>query len=216
MNFYEASTLEESERKLRQGDILYPVPFVGFSITEAIVLTPDAEEPITVNLTEITELQAETQLLTSVGISHGMVLNQSCDLSDQPGRGKPILIARVLPSEERVRDLQPESALKKRVGAIKALANPGKSPSVFYLPEHEGADFHMPKCVVDLLEVTSFPPSQFDPLSSLIRLRLSHAALQSLQERLAYCFGRFGAPDQLFFNEEEWEYETERLARRQG
>ena len=77
MNFYEASTLEESERKLRQGDILYPVPFVGFSITEAIVLTPDAEEPITVNLPEITELQAETQLLTSVGISHGMVLNQS-------------------------------------------------------------------------------------------------------------------------------------------
>jgi hypothetical protein len=69
---------------------------------------------------------------------------------------------------------------------------------------------------VDLLEATSFPPSQFDELSSVTRLRLSHAALQSLQERLAYCSGRFGAPDQLFFNEEEWEYETRRLARRQG
>ncbi len=127
MDFYEASTLEESEKKLQLGNILYPVPFVGFSVTEAVVLTPDAEEPITVNLTEITELQAETQLLTSIGISHGMVLNQSCDLSDQPGRRKPILVARVLPSEDRVKDLKPDSTLKRRVGAIKALANPGKS-----------------------------------------------------------------------------------------
>ncbi len=82
MDFYEASTLFESKRELQQGDILYPVPFVGFSVTETKVFTPDAEEPITVNLTEMTELQAETQLLTGVGISHGMVLNESCDLSD--------------------------------------------------------------------------------------------------------------------------------------
>jgi hypothetical protein len=159
MAFYQAFTLGESERKLQQGDILYPVPFAGFSVTEVVVLTPDAEEPTTVNLTETTEPRAETQLLTSVGISHGMVLNQTCDLSDQPERGKPILIARILRAEERVKALQPDSTVKKRVGAIKAMANPGKSPSVFYLPEYEGADFHLPKCVVDLLEATSFPPA---------------------------------------------------------
>jgi hypothetical protein len=110
----------------------------------------------------------------------------------------------------------PESTLKQRVGAIKELANPGRQPSIFYLPEYEGANFDMPKCVVDLLEVASFPPSQLDALSSLIQLRLSRDALQSLQERIAYCFGRFGAPDHLYFNEEEWDFETERLARRQG
>jgi hypothetical protein len=64
----------------------------------------------------------------------------------------------------------------------------------------------MPKSIVDLLEVTSLPPSNFAALSNLIRLRLSHVALQAFQERLAYCFGRFGAPDHLYLSEEEREY----------
>ncbi len=109
MDFYEASTQFESEKKLQQGDILYPVR--RLSVTEAVVLTPGTEVPVTVNLTEMTELQAATQLLTSIGISHGTVPNESRALSDRPRRGKPILVARVLPSEERVKDLQPDSTL---------------------------------------------------------------------------------------------------------
>jgi len=216
MDFYETSAFEENARKLQQRDILYPVPFVGFPLTDATIIPPNAQEPTTVDLTETTEeLHPETQLLTSVGISRGMVLNQACDLSNHPGRGKPILIARVLPAQERVKDLDSDNTVKKRVGAIKTLANPGRSPSVFYLPEQQGDDFHMPRCVVDLLEARSFPPSQFDALSALIRARLSQAALQSLQERLAYCFGRFGAPDELFYDE-EWQFEAERVANKQA
>jgi len=215
MNFYEASVLEEGERKLQQGDILYPVPFVGFSATEAVVLTPDAEEPDIVDLTQSTDFPAETQLTVNVGMSNGIVLNQSCDLSDQPGRGRPILIARVLLPEERRIKVSPSNPVKKNVDNIRELANPGKRPSVFYLPEHESTGFKMPKSVADLLEVTSFPPRNLAALSRLIRLRLSHVALQAFQERLTYCFGRFGAPDHLYLNEREREYE-EQQARGSG
>src|SRR5215213_4081910 len=131
MDFYETSAIEENARKLQQGDILYPVPFVGFPLSNATVVPPDTEEPTRINLTETTEFHPETQLLTSVVISRAMVLNQSCDLSSHTDRGKPILIARVLPAQERVKDLDSDTTVKKRVGAIKTLANPGRSPSVF-------------------------------------------------------------------------------------
>jgi len=42
-------------------------------------------------------------------------------------------------------------------------------------------------------------------LTHLWKLRLSDAVLQALQERCAYCFGRFAAPDDLFYSSEEWE-----------
>jgi hypothetical protein len=76
---------------------------------------------------------------------------------------------------------------------------------LFYLPEYENADLRLTRSVADLLEVTHLPPSDLGPLSRLVRLRLSPAALQALQERLAYCFGRYGAPDHLYFSREEWE-----------
>lgn len=216
MNFYEASVLEESERKLRQGDILYPVPFVVFSATEARILTPDAEELTTVDLTRTTDLPAETQLAANVGMTTGIVLNQSCDLSDPSGRGRPILIARVsLPERKRIK-ISSERTAQKNADEIRSMANPGKYPSRFYLPAHESTDFKMPKSVADFLEVTSFPPRNSAALSDLIRLRLSQPALQAFQERLTYCFGRFGAPDHLYMNEEEWEARKEQLARKGG
>lgn len=215
MNFYE-TLLEESEGRLQQGDILHPVPFVGFSLKEAVILAPDKDQPSIIDLTQNTDLQDGAQLLAGISTSVGVVLNQSCDLSDHPGRGKPILVARVLPSEQRVKNLKPDNTVKKNVSAIKALANPGKSPSIFYLPEYKGDDFQIPKCVVDLLEATSFPPSDLTSLSSLVRLRLSQVALQAFQERLAYCFGRFGAPDHLYMNQEEQEHEIEQQANKRS
>lgn len=147
-------------------------------------------------------------------MSTGIVLNQSCDLSNRPRHGRPILIARVLPPGERNIKISPDRSVKNNVDAIKDVANPGKRPSKFYLPEHESADFNMPRSIADLLEVTSFPPSNFSALSTLIRLRLSHVALQALQERLAYCFGRFGAPDHLYYNEKEREHAEQQALQR--
>lgn len=212
MNFYETSTLEE-EWSLQQGDVLHPVPFTIFSLTDAEVLGPDADELRMVDLTQTTDLEAGTRVLASVGMSFGIVLNQSCDLG--PGRGKPILIARVVSAAERIGMLKPDHSVSRRTKDIEQLANPGKKPSLFYLPEHRGVEPKMDKCVADLLEVASFPPANLAALSSLVKLRLSPPALQALQERLSYCFGRFGAPDHLYMNEEEWEHK-EQQARKKG
>ncbi len=211
MNFYETSALEE-ESGLQQGDILHPVPFTTFSVTDAEVLFPDANELSIVDLTQNTDLKPETRLLTSVGMSFGIVLNQACDLG--PGRGKPILIARVVSAAERIGKLKPDHSVSRRVKDIDELANPGKRPSLFYLPEHEDIEPKMGRCVADLLEVTSFPPTNFVALSSLIKLRLSPTALQALQERLSYCFGRFGTPDHLYMDEEEWEHREQQASKR--
>ena len=212
MNFYETSTLE-GEGGLQQGDVLYPIPFTTFSLTDVEVLAPGADELSMVDLTQRTALEAGTRLLASVGMSFGIVLNQSCDLG--PGRGKPILVARVVSAAERIGMLKPDHSVSRRTKDIDELANPGKRPSLFYLPEHEGVEPRMVKCVADLLEVASFPPSNLAALSSLIKLRLSPPALQAFQERLSYCFGRFGAPDHLYMNEEEWEHK-EQQARKKG
>ncbi len=212
MNFYETSTLEE-EWSLQQGDVLHPVPFATFSLTEVEVLGPSADELRMVDLTQETDLEAGTRLLASVGMSFGIVLNQSCDLG--PRRGKPILIARVVSAAERIGMLKPDHSVSRRVKDIDELANPGRRPSLFYLPEHGGVEPKMGKCVADLLEITSFPPTNLAALSNLIKLRLSSPALQALQERLSYCFGRFGAPDHLYMNEEEWAQKEQR-ARNKG
>jgi hypothetical protein len=212
MNFYETSTLEE-DWGLQQGDILHPVPFAAFSLTDVEVLSPNADGLRMVDLTQKTDLEVGTRLLASVGMSFGIVLNQSCDLS--PRRGKPILIARVVPAAERIGMLKPGHSVSRRIKDIEELANPGKRPSLFYLPGHGGVEPKMDNCVADLLEITSFPPTNLAALSSLIKLRLSPPALQALQERLSYCFGRFGAPNHLYMNEEEWEHK-EQQARKKG
>lgn len=212
MNFYKTSTLEE-EWSLQQGDVLHPVPFTIFSLTDAEVLGPNADELSMVDLTQETDLEDGTRVLASVGMSFGIVLNQSCDLG--PGRGKPILIARVVSAAERIGKLKPGHSVSRRIKDIDELANPGRRPSLFYLPEHEDVEPKMDKCVADLLEVTSFPPTNLAALTRLIKLRLSSPALQALQERLSYCFARFGAPDHLYMNEEEWEHK-EQQAREKG
>jgi hypothetical protein len=204
MDFYEAP-VREGERHLRQGDLLSPIPFVTFSVTEAFVLTPSDEAPLRRDLTRVTDLPPGAQVLSNVLMGTGIVLNQSSDLIGQPGRAKPILLARVVAASERVKDFKIGPDLKKIISQVRALANPGKTPSLFYLPEYEDEDFHLARSVADLLEVVHFPPSNLGPLSGLVRLRLSPHALQALQERIAYCFGRFGAPDHLYFSPEEWE-----------
>ncbi len=205
MDFYEEPATLEGEGPLRQGDLLSPVPFVIFSAVEAFVLRPTEDVPIRMDLTGGLDLPAQTQLLTSVVMGTGIVLNQSCDLTGQPGRERPILLARVVAASQRIKDFRGSVDLKKAISQIRILANPGKSPSLFYLPEYENADLRLARSVADLLEVAHFPPSDLGPLTSLVRLRLSPTALQALQERLAYCFGRYGAPDHLYFSREEWE-----------
>jgi len=212
MNFYEVPEDRSSEDiKLQQGDILSPVPFVGFSLTEAIIIPPNSEEHKIVDFSASEELENNSRILANIESHIGIVLNQTCDLIQHEGKGKPILVARVVaPCEERIPAFNTEN-VKKVVGVIKNLKNPGHYPNIFYLPEHNDEPLRLPKAIVDLLEVACFSPKVLEALSRLVKLQLSPEALTALQERLSYCFGRFAVPDHLYFSEGEWTHICQEL-----
>lgn len=214
MSCYEARSSLHKNNVLKQGDIIGPVPFTRFSMTEVPVLAPSATEPVITNLAK-ESLEDGSIILVNAIKTFGIILNQSCHLTGEPGREKFISVARIVPCVERIKGFK-QDKLKEVVSHIKNLTNPGKYPNLFYLPEYEDMDFQMPKSVADLLEYMSFSPHDFTALASLVKLRLTPPALQAFQERLAYCFGRFGSPDNLFFNQEEWKYEMEQRSTKQN
>ncbi len=205
MDFYSSpSKGTEDSPCLKQGDILWPIAFFRSSISESQILIEGALSPQKKDITTIRSISSQAKILANLEMSIGIVLNQSCDLTGKPGREKPILIARVLPCNERIRNFRTDS-IERRVQSIKALINPGRCPSLFYLPKYTNNEFSMVESVVDLLEVQCFPSMDLHTLTaSCLRVRLSDEALRAFQERLAYCFGRFGAPDHLYYTEEEW------------
>jgi len=200
MNVYE--TICGDSRDLRQGDLLYPVAFARFSLTEALVVSPDSPQPKTTNLAKNFDSD-QTQLVVNADRSYGMVINQSCDLSVRSNRERPILVARVTPCSKRIKGWAEKTSDKSRAKSVLELSNPGKHPAVFYLPEFVYGGTRVEPSVVDLLDMTTFVPKDIDALVQCRCIRLSAVALQALQERLAYCFGRFGAPDNFFLSETE-------------
>ena len=212
MNFYVVPDKIGRVIVPRQGDIINPVPFAGFSITQADMVLPGTKSASTFDLTSETVVPG-SRILAIAEQSIGMILNQDCDITGQPGKERPILVSRVSPCRIKLKKFDIANT-KKLVSDIHNLSNPGRYPNLFYLPEYTGPGFTMERSVADLLEVFSFPSVDLGALASLIQLRLSDTARQSLQERLAYCFGRFGAPDDLLFNESEWQFHCEEQERK--
>lgn len=213
MRFY-CSADDEGPPGLQQGDILAPIPFAWFSLTDAQVLSPGNTGSEARDLSAGEPLPPGTAVVGTAVSRPGIVLNQTCDLNAEEGQGRPILLAGIWPCRERIPDFA-EGNLRSLVGQISALANPGRTPSLFYLPEQQGPTFSLPRSLADLLTVASFPPSNLEGLRRLLRLRLTTPALQAFQERLAYCFGRFGVPNDLYYSESEWQFVLEQRASRQ-
>lgn len=201
MSFY-APILDE-ERTLQQGDILRGIPFARFSLSQARVRRSEGGW-ITRNLTEIDEPLVAVQ--ADIKIGYGLVLSQTCDLqADQRGAArKAILIARIAPLDELV--APSGTSDKARKNDWKRLINPGTAPVLFPLLPEPTTQFA--RSAASLMEVQTVPPSDLSVLNSLLHLRLSTEALQALQERCAYCFGRFAAPDDLYYTPEEWAAQT--------
>lgn len=189
-------------RGMLQGDILSPVPFVKFLVTQAAVKLPGSPEIVPMNLTQVDALEPKSSLLANVNLSTGIVLNQSCDLTGNSNTPKPLLVARIRPASE-IQGFTTEKT-KNRVKAINRLLNPKKAPSLFYLPEYKGAGFALPRSVVHLLDIACFASNDIPALSeACLRLRLTDPALKAFQERLTHCFGRFAEPDHLFLSVDE-------------
>jgi hypothetical protein len=51
-------------------------------------------------------------------------------------------------------------------------------------------------------------------LADMRKASISHSALSVLQEKLAYCFGRFAAPGALFYSSDEWNHLLEEESRK--
>jgi|SRR6185312_8902243 len=200
MDFY--APLPPEVNTLQQGDLLADVPFTYFSVTNVKVTLASkrsAMRDLASNPTGVEFVAA------SVSFDWGMVLNQTCDVQPDPLTGaarKPILLARV----RSIKTLFPkfkDSTHKESLGEVKNLATAGKSPTILYLPAHTTGNLSLPRSGADLLDVQRFSAIDLPSLIKLLRLQLQDEALQALQERCAYCFGRFGAPDTLYFSEQE-------------
>lgn len=200
MNFYAAQPGDPLT--LQQGDLLECVPFPYFSVSQAKVrLTSGGSttRDLTANPSNVEFLSA------SVEFAWGLVLSQTCDLQPVPDTGasrKPIVVARIRLFGEMIKPSG--SNLKAAISDMKKAASPGAAPTVFPLPAHQAEALVLPKSAADLLDTQRFSRLDLAALTTLARLRLSSAALQALQERCAYCFGRFAAPDDLYFSEQEW------------
>lgn len=198
MRFYEPCSIPPAS--LQQGDLLERVPFTYFSLTEAKAFRRMGTRSSVRNLAEH-PLDVEG-LVAKVEYSWGVVLTQTCDVQAHPETGaarKLIVVARVSPIDSLVLDFKhpPHKSYPKFVDA---LANPGRHPVFFYFPSNPEADF--PRAGAYLLDVQRFMPNDLAALTRLMRLRLSEPALQAFQERCAYCFHRFAAPDGLYLEAE--------------
>lgn len=208
MNFYAPQT---TYADIQQGDLLEGIPFAVITIENASVLLAKEEKTVVRNL--FRESENIEHIMAKAEYRWGMVLSQTCDVQPDVQTGltrRPILIARVKPFTT----LYPKAKFdttKNSVKSVNEIATPSRSPSSLYLPSFDTDGIAFERSVVNLLDVQGFSPSKPSLFIEKVRLRLSPPALQALQERCAYCFGRFGAPDDLYYSAEEWA-ELERQA----
>lgn len=207
MNFYEP---HPNSNVLRQGDIVGPVPFFHVKLERMIIIQPDAQLPVAIDITS-DRFAPGAMAVVPAGLSLGIIVTQCCDLA----RKSPILLARVSPWEESIKKIKADMMPKERVEKINTLANAGKTPSLFFLPKAEGADF--PKSVAEFGVALSLPPDSFPSLQKMLRYRLADAARLAFQNRLCYSLGRYAAPDDLYYDAEEWQHiERQRTTKQQN
>lgn len=190
MNFY----LEPEGDVLQQGDILFPVPFLGFSFALDNVVDGDGFRPLKADVAE----SGESRIMFDS--TWGMVVTQSCDLATHAKARDLITLARIYPVSERMPD-ENLCVPKKLDAFISRLKNAGKTPQYFYLPPLEESSF--PASVTYLLELQAFARSDYQSLRQRVLFRLSSGALAAFQERLAYCFGRYAAEDDMYYTPSE-------------
>jgi len=200
MNFYEDPPVSRGEIALQQGDILEGIPFLALAPAQVEVLEPESETTSIRDLTADQSWKDGTKLCVDCEISNAIVMSQTCDLGKTPY----FLVARVVPwtTVLKATDMATERACR---GKIRQLANPGRHSGVFYLPDHQLSDFVFPKSLAVLHSIQALDRIDLEAVQQArFRLRLSSIALQAFQERMSYFFGRFGAPDHLYYTREEW------------
>jgi hypothetical protein len=190
VNFY-----APSKEGLKQGDILYPIPFPLLPLKQDGFTPSDNGKPL--SLLDLDSLANETTVTLefAASVSWGMVITQNCDLAEVSKEN--IVIARIFKASERFPAF-PTMKEKDWVGTFK---NSGKRPNYLYLPKNPDAGLE--HSVVYLLETQTFAYFNKSALLKTRKATLSQLARAALQERLAYCFGRVALPDDFYTTPKE-------------
>ena len=207
MNFY-VPLPRGGENTLQQGDLLEAVPFI-FVPSQGAKVTLRNNETATRDLLDGQDVEF---VAARVLYNWAMVLTQTCNLQPAPDTGHsryPIVVARVQPVEEVFSKSRFDTPKNVEI-SLKEFANESKVPHSLYLPSthfanSEGVEQAFGRSVANLLSLQTFVPADLSALIGQARLRLSDPALQAVQARCAYCFGRLASPDDLFYSAEEWE-----------
>lgn len=118
MDFYNVPTGKTS---LRQGDLLYPVPFAVVSLNSSFIDGNKQQKTLSSDVPEAGMLAVPFES------GWGMVIPQSCDSADYSG--DLILIARVKPVTAAIKDYTQETKLNK---VLKYLRKPASKPQYLY------------------------------------------------------------------------------------
>jgi len=207
MDFYAGIKGDKPDTEfLMQGDILYPLPFLQFSATSAstrdLITNKDEAKR------DLTKLSGNerVKVAADVDIKWGLVISQTCDLAR---RNRPILIARISAIKSKLPDFVASTPQEAATSIqLAGIENPGKQPTLFYLKAFETGPQKMDRSVADLLEIQCFHPRDYQGLLANLHQRLGPEARQALQERLAYCFGRYALPDHFYCEPAERDFLT--------
>jgi len=191
-----------SNDDLSQGDI---VENVLVTYIDSIAKPPIFKLEDDVNLTEVELSQPfslEDRLVTmgSAIKCKAMIISQSCDVL----RKDFISIARIHSLEDLDKEYNKKTSPKAKAEHIKSYyQTPGKQPALFFLQDSKTHNF--PKSLTSFIELHSIKntPENQQYLKENRLLRINSEALQDLQFRIAFFFGRVATTSDYMLTEEE-------------
>lgn len=184
---------------LAQGDVIRRVVF-AYVPNSAPQLFDATGNPTEADPKAPWNPEERLAVLGEARISPAIILSQSCDVLHRPF----LTVARVFPLEAMDLAYARLQAPAKRVAHLYGqYQRAGVRPGVFYLREAPAQGF--PKSLASFLEIHTLrnDPATVDYLKANRILRLTGEAVQDLQFRLGYFFGRFAVEDEYMLTDEE-------------
>ena len=190
----------EPEDDLAQGDIVGNVVLTYIPDISSPSLYDANGEEAQIDLSQPFDPQDELTVLGQVIKSHVLIVSQSCDILHRDF----ICVARILRLNVYDRNYKQMTDPEKKAKYIqKEYQRAGVRPTVFYL--QESSEHGFPKSVASFLELHSIrtPPKNIQYLKRNRLLRLNSEAVEDLQFRIGYFFGRFATTDDYMLTDAE-------------
>jgi hypothetical protein len=185
---------------LVQGDIVDHVVLTYLSDISKPSLYDVHGDEVDIDLSQPLDLQQDVKGLGQVVKSRVLILSQSCDVLRRPY----LCVARIFSLEVYDSQYRAKTSPKKRAEHLQQqYQRVGVQPTAFYLQESLERGFL--KSVASFLELHSIKntPENVQYLKRNRLLRLNSEAVEDLQFRIGYFFGRFATTDDYMLTDEE-------------